>query len=447
MNMARLQPGQMVAVDKSSHGCEVLDLLGEGGQGEVYRARFDGTELALKWYFKTFATSDQRKSLSSLIANGAPNDRFLWPMALVTTTEGAGLGYLMPLRTKDYSGIPALLKGRVTPSFRALCRAGMQLSDAYLQLHAKGLCYRDISLGNAFLNPDVGDILICDNDNVAVNKRGTASIVGTPRFIAPEIIRGEAAPSRETDLFSLSVLLFYFFMLHHPFEGKRESEVHCLDGFAMDDIYGRNPVFIFDPNNRSNEPDPRFHKRVSVYWKLYPGFLRQLFIRAFTEGIRNPDGRVRESEWRAELANLQDKIIYCRRCGAENFYDPDRRGGTWCWYPQCGQQVNAPMLLAIENRAITLNHDRKIFQHHLDGTSYDFTSLIGEVSENPKAPGVWGLKNASKDKWVARLPDNAMKMKDIEPGRSILLQPGMSIYFGAVEGKIVDAIGAAKAGN
>ncbi len=437
--MSRLRIGHELNVNGGSQSCEVLQLLGEGGQGEVYRVRTQTDELALKWYFKPFVTSEQRKSLADLISKGAPNERFLWPLALTSTAEGTGLGYLMPLRTKEYAGIPALLKGKITPTFKALCRAGMQLSDAYFQLHSRGLCYRDISLGNAFLNPDAGDILICDNDNVAINKRGRASILGTPRFIAPEVIRGEAVPSRETDLFSLAVLLFYLFMLHHPFEGKRETEIHCLDGFAMDEIYGRNPVFIFDPNDRSNEPDPRFHKRVSTYWKLYPSFLRQLFVRAFTDGIHDPNARVRESEWRAKLANLQDSIIYCQRCGAENLYDSDRSSGTWCWYPQCGQQINPPLLLVIDNRVITLNHDREISRHNLDGTSYDFDTIVGKVAENPKSPGVWGLKNTSLSKWVVRLADGSMH--DVDPGRSAGLKQGLTLYFGSVEGKVVSGNG------
>ena len=70
--------------------------------------------------------------------------------------------------------------------------------------------------------------------------------------IAPEVVLGKAQPSTQTDLFSLSVLLFYFFMLHHPFMGKLDSQVHCLDSFAVDELYGRNPVFIFDPKNHSN---------------------------------------------------------------------------------------------------------------------------------------------------------------------------------------------------
>src|SRR5256885_1046760 len=83
------------------------------------------------------------------------------------------------------------------------------------ELHARGLCYRDISFGNAFFDPETGEVLICDNDNVTVDAQAKGGVYGTPRFMSPEIVRGETAPNSQTDLFSLSVLLFYMFMMHH----------------------------------------------------------------------------------------------------------------------------------------------------------------------------------------------------------------------------------------
>src|SRR5581483_632859 len=163
-----------------------------------------------------------------LVKQGPPNDRFLWPIELAETGEPAtvpGFGYVMPLREARYRGIIDLMKRRVEPSFRALATAGLELAHSYLQLHARGLCYRDISFGNVFFDPESGEVLICDNDNVAVDGQASAGVLGTPRFMAPEVVRGEALPSTQTDLFSLAVLLFYLFMVHHPLEGAREAAI------------------------------------------------------------------------------------------------------------------------------------------------------------------------------------------------------------------------------
>lgn len=437
--MARLRSGQKLAVNDGSETCEVLQVIGEGGQGEVYQVKLESAELALKWYFKPFATPEQRKNLADLISKGAPNDRFLWPLALVRTVDGAGLGYLMKLRPKDYVGIAPLLK-KLNPSFAVRCIAGMQLADAFLQLHtARGLCYRDISDGNAFIHRLTGDVLICDNDNVGIDRKCKASVLGTAMWMAPEVARLESPPSASSDLYSLSVLLFYLFMCHHPLMGKQEAAIHCIDSPALFEIYAKNPLFIFDPQDRSNEPGPYYDGIVRPYWRCYPEFLRRTFTKAFTDGLRDPNARIAESEWRRQLADLQDKIIYCPHCGAQNFYDPESTSGSWCWHRQCGYQVVPPLLLVVEKRIIALNHDRKVTRHHLDGTSYDFETVVGEVWENPKAPGVWGLKNTSAIKWVVRLADGSMH--DIEAGRSVALKPGSTIYFGPAEGKIVSAGG------
>ena len=163
----------------------------------------------------------------------------------------------MPLREPRYKGIVDLMKRRIEPSFRALATAGLQLAQSFLELHAQGLCYRDISFGNVFFDPDTGDIQVCDNDNVAIDGQGDSGILGTPRFIAPEVVRGEAAPSTQTDLFSLAVLLFYLFHIHHPLEGQKEAAIKCFDLPAMTKLYGTEPLFIFDPANASQPPRAR----------------------------------------------------------------------------------------------------------------------------------------------------------------------------------------------
>src|SRR4051812_36185407 len=125
--------------------------------------------------------------------------------------------------------------------------------------------------------------------------------------MAPEIVRGDALPSTQTDLFSLAILLFYMFVVHHPLEGKRESNIRCLDLPAMTKLYGTDPLFIFDPSNDGNRPVPGYQDNAIAFWAVYPQFFRDLFTRAFTHGLTDPqNGRVRETEWRAAMLRLRD---------------------------------------------------------------------------------------------------------------------------------------------
>jgi len=428
-----LKPGQKVRTATTRGDCVVENFLGSGGQGEVYRALLADKPVALKWYYPASATPDQQKALETLIKMGTPSDRFLWPIELATSTASAGFGYVMPLRDRRFRGIVDLMKRRIEPGFRALATAGLELSHSYLQLHTKGLCYRDISFGNVFFDPDTGEILICDNDNVAVDNQSRSAVYGTPRFMAPEIVRGEGTPSTQTDLFSLAVLLFYMFVMHHPLEGKKELAIKCLDLPAMKKLYGTEPLFIFDPADDSNAPDPQSQRNALAFWPLYPRFLRDLFTKAFTDGIRDPQhGRVRESNWRSAMVRLRDSIIYCTHCNAENFHDA-HEDNERCW--SCHRQLRLPPRVRIGKNFVMLNHDTLLFAHHVDEEKkYDFTQPVAAVTKHPVDPEIWGLKNISTQTWSAT--NQKGEVKDVSPGRSVTLALGTRINFGHTEGEI-----------
>ena len=434
-----LKPKQTVHTETTGLPCTVEKFLGGGGQGEVYRASLGGKAVALKWYFPASATPEQRAALETLVEKGPPNEKFLWPMELTSAQGVLAFGYIMPLREPRYKGIVNLMKRRIEPSFRALATAGLELSHSFLQLHAKGLCYRDISFGNVFFDPDTGEVLICDNDNVTVDGKDVGGVLGTPRFMAPEVVRGDAAPSTQTDLFSLAVLLFYMLTVHHPLEGKKELEIKCFDLPAMTKLYGTEPLFIFDPDDDSNRPMRGYHDNAIEFWPIYPQFLRDLFTRAFTDGIQDPEnGRVRESEWRAAMVRLRDSIVYCIHCGVENFYDIDalRTSGVSpgsCW--SCGREIQLPPRIRIGNDIIMLNHDTQLFPHHLSGAkTYDFSEAVAAVTQHPSNPSIWGLKNLSDEKWVVTTADGGIK--DVDPGRSARLAVGTKINFGKTMGEI-----------
>jgi hypothetical protein len=228
-------------------------------------------------------------------------------------------------------------------------------------------------------------------------------------------------------------------MSHHPLEGKKEAEVAILDMAAQVKLYGHEPVFIFDPQDQSNRPVPNYQDNALIFWPLYPQFLRDLFTRAFTAGLKDPEnGRVRENEWRSALIRLRDSIFYCSKCNAQNFYDVDylqKTGGTPspCW--KCKNAVMLPFRVRIGDNVIMLNQDTQLYPHHTDSQrKWDFSKAVAEVSRHPTDPTLWGLKNLSNEKWVLTKPGGAMQ--DVEPGRSASLAVGNKLIFGTTEGEI-----------
>lgn len=421
-----------VLTSESGNKYTVEKLLGSGGQGEVYSVTANHKTYALKWYYKNTATKNQKEILDNLIQSGQPDPSFLWPQDMIFKVYGESFGYIMPLRPKNYKSIVDMMKRKAEPSFYCLCKAAYNLTKGYNALHGKGYSYRDISFGNVFFDPDTGDVLICDNDNVSYNGAKTG-IYGTPRFMAPEIVVGKAKPSRNTDLFSLAVLLFYMFMLNHPLEGRREAQIKCMDIHAMNQLYGTDPLFIFDPDNRDNRPLAGYQDNALIFWDLYPQQLKDLFTASFTVGLQQPNRRITESKWLETFSNLMSGIMICPNCGAEVFYDGHKDANNvmhTCW--GCQKAVPVPTRLVVGRSTILLMTNTKIYKHHIDG-EHDMETVVGEVVQNPNNPNQWGIKNLTKENWTYIKADGTQI--PIMEGRSAAIAKDTKIDFGQLIGE------------
>ncbi len=414
----------------------VIEFIGDGGQGEVYRVEFGGSkEYALKWYYPQNATADQLEILKILVRIGPPDQRFLWPMAIVLdTSKTNAFGYIMPFRPPNYKAATGLLNRKIEPTFYALLTACYELSESFFRLHAKGLAYRDISISNIFIEPETGHILICDNDNVAYESVKYSGVSGTPKYMAPEIVRNESLPNRLSDLYSLSVLLFFMMYIAHPLDGKREASIRAFDEAAQRKLYGIDPLYIFHPTDKSNEPEPEFHANALAFHNVLPKVLNDTFERAFVVGLEQPAQRVEETLWRALFVKLRDQIVICSKCGTEVFYDFSiiKSGKPLnCW--SCNEVIAIPARMRINNDVIILNKNTKLYAHHTEGISYNFSDVTAEISEHPvlKIPG---LKNLSPDVWYITKPDQSIIQ--IPPKRSFALESGFSVKFGLIKAEI-----------
>lgn len=422
-------------ITESGKSLNIVKFLGAGGQGEVYEVNYGGRRLALKWYFIQTGTNHQMDMIEKLIKVGKPDERFLWPVEVIKVYKKKSFGYLMPLRPVQFSNIVDLMKRRVEPSFDSVITACVQLADSFYKLHKKDLCYRDISFGNFFFHARTGDVLICDNDNVTHTKVTNAGVLGTPRFMAPEVVLGKSKPNMASDLFSLSILIFYMLMMHHPLEGKQEKQIKCFDLPAMTKLYGERPVFIFDPINHTNRPIPGYHDNAIAFWPIYTERIRQMFTQTFTKGSRHPEQRISEKVWRDVLIELKNSITICE-CGMENFYDITKvknKVHNQCWY--CKKILHPSSRLKIDNEVVILNLNTKLYGHHLmSNEKYRFKKVLAEVVPHPKLHGRSGLKNLSQIPWHVKTKEG--REYKIDFGKSFTIEDGTAIHFGEVDGMI-----------
>lgn len=430
----RLSQGMLVKGKNDFY--KIGNFLGSGGQGEVYEAFKDGKKYAIKWYFQNSANAEQKKAIEYLVKIGPPNRSFLWPLEVIESKDSNSFGYIMPIRREEFYPLVDMMKRKIEPSFRSLIKSAMLLTDAFERLHNKNLCYRDISFGNIFIEPHSGNILICDNDNITYESDVLKNILGTPRFMAPEIVRGISYPNIDSDRFSLGILLFYMFMIHHPFEGKMEDKIKCFDLPAMRRLYGERPVFIYHPSNASNRPILGRHDNAIIFWKLYPDFFKQAFTRLFTEGIPDKSKRPSEAEWKETFQTLMDHLVYCK-CGCESFlsfenpYSVEQKA---CW--NCGAPLAKPFRLVMDNKIIVLNRNTKIYSHHVNkNVRIDFNNVLAKVNPHPVKQGIWGLKNTGNTVWQTK--NRSGESRIVASGYSIAIEDGLTLDFGGRTAKVL----------
>jgi DNA-binding helix-hairpin-helix protein with protein kinase domain len=432
--------GQCVKAELSGAELHVIRKLGEGTQGEVYLVEGPQGYHAVKWYKAEQATNDQRAAVLYLVRTGPPfgaaGRRFVWPLDLVTREGSGQFGYLMTrIDTKRFGELGEIWAHlKPVPNFSALCEISYQLANSYRALHLSGHCYRDISAGNLMFDPVMGDILICDNDNVGVNRQSRCQVWGTMEYMAPEIIRGSADPSTQTDLHSLAVLLFYLWVWHHPFHGEMEYRFHCWDIPAKKKVYGETPVFVFDPANPANRlPADPDYSTARERWEFCPADLRDTFIRAFTDGLHDPDRRVTEGEWQNLFSAIKDRLISCPACRAENFIGSEGKAPS-CWH--CHKPLVSPPFLHIQRPSgemtLALSAGTTLRRRHisLSPANDDGSAIVGTVVLHPTIPGAAGIRNSTTTPWHVAFPDG--NKATVPPGRALPLNPGTTITIDGV---------------
>ncbi|MDT4941471.1 MAG: hypothetical protein QOJ34_1560 [Pseudonocardiales bacterium] len=422
----------MVAAGDVVHGersgaVRIQARIGGGLQGEVFRAESATGELAVKWYNPPWATSTQARAIDELIARGSPDPRFLWPVERLGPYGGQApqtFGYTMPLCEPGYFPLVRLVNGTLSPSLEPstadIIRICQHAVESFRLLHLSGLCYRDVSLANVFFEPRTANIRICDVDNVGVDD-GSSKVLGTPLFMAPEIVRDttfRTFPSRSTDLHSLAVLLFFLLFMEHPLIGRKVDrglwdEQHALIHF------GREPVFVLAPDDESNRPTS---PHVERYWALYPQFLRDRMLSAFGEGLHSPSARVTEGEWLRTLGRLRDCMGACPHCGSTVFHDLD--AGTPVPCHQCANPLDPPLVLGIGRRQLVVSRHLR-FGAEVTSALPSPGPPIAEAVPHPDRPDRFGLKNLTEVPWSVTMPDGAEYT--VGPRQAVELVEGATI--------------------
>ena len=203
---------------------EIVELLGHGGMGAVYRAHdveLD-EDLAIKLLRDEFVSDPE--SLERFKTEIRLARRISHPNVVRTHDFGeTGEVRFLTMELVEGLTLRELLDSREKLGVSAVLAIAGQLADSLAVAHAQGVVHRDIKPQNLLLDPD-GILKVMDFGVACLAERSSnltqaGAIIGTPAYMSPEQLIGEAVDER-SDLYSVGVVLYECLSGRPPLDGS-----------------------------------------------------------------------------------------------------------------------------------------------------------------------------------------------------------------------------------
>jgi serine/threonine-protein kinase len=208
---------------------EIVEVLGRGGFGVVYKAHDDrlARAVAIKVLSRRLAGSPSARRGFTDEARAAAAVSHDHVVGIHAVEEANGVPYIVMQLVAGQS-----LQERVDHTgplgLKEVLRIGMQTAAGLAAAHAQGLVHRDIKPANILLENGVERVKITDFGlATALDEAGAGppdGIAGTPMYMAPEQAAGEAVDHR-ADLFSLGSVLYTLCTGRPPFRARADRDV------------------------------------------------------------------------------------------------------------------------------------------------------------------------------------------------------------------------------
>lgn len=326
----------------------LTEKLGEGAQGVVYDEAMD--KFLIKLYKKGSPIQNKNKlrKLQWLLKQDYP-DQFIKPLDIIAEPY---IGYVMK-KVKGHTSLNKLLVpprdksfsdwyNKETGGLRRRLFLGYKIAMQFALLHESNRAYCDISGSNILVNEDAGIASVCmiDIDNIYIPGGDSGNVLGTSRYMAPEIINKQMEPDIFTDDYSLAVILFELLKVGHPYvgdmveDGSPEMQTQAYLGLYP---------YVDDKNTDINRSSQMLPSEVVMTKRLM-----QLFERTFVNGKDNRMERVPAREFALACLEASNKVMKCPVCG--NWHIAVANGSHEYVCPWCDDVNPRPMFLQFKDR-------------------------------------------------------------------------------------------------
>ncbi|MCP4674826.1 MAG: HDOD domain-containing protein [Deltaproteobacteria bacterium] len=217
---------------------QVLEKIGEGGMGRVYRAEQTSIQRQIALKVLTPSLSDQENlqerfrneaSLASRLSH--PNTVIIYDFGIIE--EGS---MFIAMELIEGSSLDDNIKTHGAMEWKRACRVGTQICSSLQNAHDNAIIHRDLKPENIMITNsgaetdmikvlDFGIAKILSDDTRGIKNGLTApnEIFGTPDYMSPEQARGDVLDSR-TDIYSLGIILFRMLTGVLPFTANTPIE-------------------------------------------------------------------------------------------------------------------------------------------------------------------------------------------------------------------------------
>jgi serine/threonine protein kinase/Flp pilus assembly protein TadD len=226
---------------------KILEKLGEGGMGVVYKARDIQLQRLVALKFLPPHISDNAEEKARFIHEAQSASALNHPN--VTTIHGieeSPEGLFIVMEYVEGRTLKQIIEKEML-SIKKVLDIGIQICEGIAMAHEKGVIHRDIKSDNIMVTPRV-QVKIMDFGLAklkgATKLTSTGSTLGTAAYMSPEQAQGEEVDQR-TDIFSFGVVLYELLTRQLPFQGDHEAAV------------------LYSIINEQPQPVARFNNKVS----------------------------------------------------------------------------------------------------------------------------------------------------------------------------------------